>query len=63
MYAWDGRASTLVEKATSERVGARGQVTTVAVSTDGGYIAAGDVRSFSFPFSLALPFLALFCFV
>ncbi|KAF8548078.1 WD40 repeat-like protein [Imleria badia] len=42
VYAWDGRASTLVEKATSERVGARGQITKVAVSADGGYIAAGD---------------------
>jgi len=42
VYAWDGRASTLVEKAVSERVGARGQISTVAISTDGGYIAAGD---------------------
>ncbi|KAG8216716.1 WD40-repeat-containing domain protein [Butyriboletus roseoflavus] len=42
VYAWDARASTLVEKTTSERVGARGQITTVAVSADGGYIAAGD---------------------
>ncbi|KAH0835874.1 WD40-repeat-containing domain protein [Lanmaoa asiatica] len=42
LYTWDARASTLVEKVTSERVGARGQITTVAVSADGGYVAAGD---------------------
>ncbi|KAG6377576.1 WD40-repeat-containing domain protein [Boletus reticuloceps] len=42
VYTWDGRASTLVEIATSERLGSRGQITMVAVSADGAYIAAGD---------------------
>ncbi|KAF8137293.1 WD40-repeat-containing domain protein [Boletus edulis] len=42
VYTWDGRASTLVEIATSERLGSRGQMTMVAVSADGAYIAAGD---------------------
>ena len=50
MYTWDGRASTLVEKVISECLSTRGQVTTVAISVDGGYIAASDVRLLSFIF-------------
>lgn len=44
VYTWDGLTSTLIENAVSESVSTRGQVTTVAVSADGVYIAAGDVR-------------------
>lgn len=44
MYTWEARTSTLAQKAVSEGVSTRGQITTVAISADGGYIAAGDVR-------------------
>ncbi|KAG9313595.1 WD40 repeat-like protein [Chiua virens] len=42
VYTWEGRTSTLVEKAVSERVSSRGQITTVSVSEHLKYIAAGD---------------------
>lgn len=40
----------LIEKVISECLSTRGQVTTVAISVDGGYIAASDVRLLSFIF-------------
>ncbi|KAF9239843.1 WD40-repeat-containing domain protein [Melanogaster broomeanus] len=42
VYNWDGQSSKLAETAVSESINTRGQITTIAVSANGEYVAAGD---------------------
>ncbi|KAF9226006.1 WD40 repeat-like protein [Gyrodon lividus] len=42
VYNWDGQTSKLAETAVSESINTRGQITAVAVSAKGEYVAAGD---------------------
>ncbi|KIK79322.1 hypothetical protein PAXRUDRAFT_36466 [Paxillus rubicundulus Ve08.2h10] len=41
-YRWDGQTSKLTETVVFESINTRGQITTIALSADGGHVAAGD---------------------